>query len=158
MRLPGRFFGFRLAVSERLEGIPGAKVRFAFHPGAEVVPQLPSFLCQLVSARPTSKLEHLDGVIAKVTVKADLAITTGDGPDAFAVPGAKVELKSDCAGGSYTFDTDRPGEGVRLRDEIGGFVTPTAGDKVTIVGISICQKQTVVVSDPTRTPSETDRT
>ncbi len=60
---------------------------------------------------------------------------------------------------SYTFDTLTGRVKVFAYETmIGGFVTTTAGDKDTIVGIAIRQKQIVVVSDPTRTPSETDRT
>jgi len=100
------------------------------------------------TGKTTSKLERLDGGIAKVSVKAELAITTGDGPGAFAVPGAKIELKSDRAGGSYTFDT-RTGRVKEFTYEtvIGGSVTTAAGGKDSVVGIAIRQKQTVVVSD-----------
>jgi hypothetical protein len=84
------------------------------------------------------KLESYDEGIAKMAVKSDLTIKAADDP------GAKLNLKSERAGGQYTFDT-RTGRLKEFTHET--VIVGTVGGQNTTVKLTIRQKQTVTLSD-----------
>ena len=95
-----------------------------------------------------SKLEHVKDGIATVAVRSDMSIKAAEGVGSAPLAGTKVALKTDRAAGSYTFDT-RTGRVKEFAHEtvIVGSVTVSGAGKDNVIGLTIRQKQSVVVSD-----------
>jgi hypothetical protein len=92
------------------------------------------------TGKTTFKVESVTDGIAKVSVKSDLTLAAGAGAPA----GAKIDLKSERAGGNFTFDT-RTGRLKEFAHET--VITGTIATGETALKVAIRQKHAVTLSD-----------